>query len=32
MQYLAEEIDTYDVSAADYSSKIALLEKTTELP
>ena len=27
MQYLAEEIDTYDVSAADYSSKIALLEK-----
>ena len=23
MQYLAEEIDTYDVSAADYSSKIA---------
>ena len=27
MQDLAEEIDTYDVSAADYSSKIALLEK-----
>lgn len=27
MQDLAEEIDTYDVSSADYSSKIALLEK-----